>query len=71
VTIFALKSLQILGECRNDTKAGEQLKELEYGNYFCSVVVAELKFISCMQVQRNILQALDSSLCAILLKSTL
>lgn len=61
VTIFALKSLQILGECGNAVKAGGQQKELEYRNHFCSVVVVELKSISCVQVQRSIL---DSSLSA-------
>lgn len=37
VTIFALKSLQKLCGC---TKAGKQLKEAEYRNSPCSVVVA-------------------------------
>lgn len=61
VTIFALKSLQTLGECGNGAEAEEQQKEMEYRNNFCSVVIVELKSISYVQVQRGIL---DSRLCA-------
>lgn len=52
----------MLDECGNGTKVSEQLKKKKR-KYSYSVMVAELKLINCVQVQRSILEPLGSSPC--------